>query len=281
MHLDNRSNLDSCALLRSKLSPKASEYNSTGVRTINGYWCEVSERAWYLWRNHRDNASSHGTNGYAPASCKLPSNLTRRMALTVRGNWQISLCSAPYGANKMNTIYFQTYCSTSYAVHLETEQQSKFLSTKQTRGRTQEGVPPTWSAGDFLSLVVKPMQGTVVQEDTLGRLFAVHLGVSPFCTVGLIRKEWQDARANRIMQFKVGDFKDSNIRMLTGTLKADWIQLPVERYLAALPTLKQGVSPKEDEKIYVRVKHAETHDGLSFSRSQMFCTSMWPVEIRS
>ena len=25
------------------------------------------------------------------------------------------------------------------------------------------------------------------------------------------------------------------------TLKADWIQLPVERYLAALPTLKQGV----------------------------------------
>ena len=31
------------------------------------------------------------------------------------------------------------------------------------------------------------------------------------------------------------------IRMLTGTIKADWIQLPVERYLTALPTLKQGV----------------------------------------
>ena len=29
--------------------------------------------------------------------------------------------------------------------------------------------------------------------------------------------------------------------MLTGTIKADWIQLPVELYLAALPTLKQGV----------------------------------------
>ena len=42
-------------------------------------------------------------------------------------------------------------------------------------------------------------------------------------------------------QGQVGDFKSSNIRMLTGTLKADWIQLPVERYLAALPTLKQGV----------------------------------------
>ena len=28
--------------------------------------------------------------------------------------------------------------------------------------------------------------------------------------------------------------------MLTGTLKADWIQLPVERYLGALSTLKQG-----------------------------------------
>ena len=53
-----------------------------------------------------------------------------------------------------------------------------------------------------------------------------------------IQKEWQDARANRIMQFKVGDFQDSNIRMLTGTLKADWIQLPVERYLAALSISK-------------------------------------------
>ena len=56
-----------------------------------------------------------------------------------------------------------------------------------------------------------------------------------------IKTQWQEARANRRMQFKVGDYKDSNIRMLTGTLKADWIQLPVERYLAALPTLKQGV----------------------------------------
>ena len=55
-----------------------------------------------------------------------------------------------------------------------------------------------------------------------------------------IQKQWQEARANRRMQFKVGDYKDSNIRMLTGTFKADWIQLPVER-LAALPTLKQGV----------------------------------------
>ena len=47
------------------------------------------------------------------------------------------------------------------------------------------------------------------------------------------------------MQFKVGNYRDgdreSNIRMLTGTIKADWIQLPVERYLTALPTLRQGV----------------------------------------
>ena len=56
-----------------------------------------------------------------------------------------------------------------------------------------------------------------------------------------IRTQWHKPRANRRMQFKVGDYKDSNIRMLTGTIKADWIQLPVERYLAALPTLKQGV----------------------------------------
>ena len=55
----------------------------------------------------------------------------------------------------------------------------------------------------------------------------------------------QEARANRRMQFKVGNYRDgdgeSNIRMLTGIIKADWIQLPVERYLAALPTLRQGV----------------------------------------
>ena len=56
-----------------------------------------------------------------------------------------------------------------------------------------------------------------------------------------IKTQWQEANANRRMQFKVGDYKDSNIRMLTGTIKADWIQLPVERYLTALPTLKQGV----------------------------------------
>ena len=59
-----------------------------------------------------------------------------------------------------------------------------------------------------------------------------------------IRKQWQEAGANRRMQFKVGNYRDgdreSNIRMLTGTIKADWI-LPVERYLAALPTLRQGV----------------------------------------
>ena len=60
-----------------------------------------------------------------------------------------------------------------------------------------------------------------------------------------IPKQWQKARANRPMQFKVGNYRDgsweSNIRLLTGTIKADWIQLPVEQYLAALPTLKQGV----------------------------------------
>ena len=60
-----------------------------------------------------------------------------------------------------------------------------------------------------------------------------------------IPKQWQEARANRQMQFTVGNYRDgsgeSNIRLLTGTIKADWIQLPVEQYLAALPTLKQGV----------------------------------------
>ena len=44
---------------------------------------------------------------------------------------------------------------------------------------------------------------------------------------------------------KVGNYRDgsweSNIRMLTGTIEVDWIQLPVEPYLAALPTLQQGV----------------------------------------
>ena len=60
-----------------------------------------------------------------------------------------------------------------------------------------------------------------------------------------IPKQWQEARANRRMQFKVGNCRngswESNIRLLTGTIKVDWIQLPVEQYLAALPTLKQSV----------------------------------------
>ena len=39
----------------------------------------------------------------------------------------------------------------------------------------------------------------------------------------------------------VDDLKSSEMRLLTGTLKADWIQLPVKRYLTVFPTLKQGV----------------------------------------
>ena len=56
-----------------------------------------------------------------------------------------------------------------------------------------------------------------------------------------LRQQWHEAQANRRMEFKVGNFKLSEIRMLTGTLKADWIQLPLESYLAMFPTLKQGV----------------------------------------
>ena len=60
-----------------------------------------------------------------------------------------------------------------------------------------------------------------------------------------ILKQWREARANRRMQIKVGKYRDgsweSNIRMLTGTIKVDWIQLPVKPHLAALPTLQQGV----------------------------------------
>ena len=56
-----------------------------------------------------------------------------------------------------------------------------------------------------------------------------------------LRQKWHEAQANRRMQFKVGTFKSSEIRMCSCTLKADWIQLPVENYLAVFPTLKQGV----------------------------------------
>lgn len=60
-----------------------------------------------------------------------------------------------------------------------------------------------------------------------------------------IRKQWMEANANRRMQFKSGNYKDgdvvSNIRMLTCTIKADWIQMPVENHLAFLPTLRRGV----------------------------------------
>ena len=56
-----------------------------------------------------------------------------------------------------------------------------------------------------------------------------------------LRQQWHEAQTNRRTQFKVCDFKLSEIRMLTDTLKADWIQLPLESYLAMCPTLKQGV----------------------------------------
>ena len=49
-----------------------------------------------------------------------------------------------------------------------------------------------------------------------------------------IRQQWREAE-------DAVQGESSEIRMLTGTLKADWIQLPVERYLAVFPTLKQGV----------------------------------------
>ena len=38
-----------------------------------------------------------------------------------------------------------------------------------------------------------------------------------------LRQQWHETQANRRMQFKVGYFKLSEIRMLTGTLKVDWI----------------------------------------------------------
>ena len=47
-----------------------------------------------------------------------------------------------------------------------------------------------------------------------------------------IRQQWREAE-------DAVQGESSEIRMLTGTLKADWIQLPVERYLAVFPTLKQ------------------------------------------
>ena len=79
------------------------------------------------------------------------------------------------------------------------------------------------------------------RTDTVQRTRLDGRGVAP----ADIPKQWQEARANRRMQFKVGNYRDgsweSNIRLLTGTIKVDWIQLPVEQYLAALPTLKQGV----------------------------------------
>jgi len=45
----------------------------------------------------------------------------------------------------------------------------------------------------------------------------------------LLAAAWIDSgQANRRMQFKVGNFKSSEIRMLTCALKADRIQLLVE-----------------------------------------------------
>ena len=91
-----------------------------------------------------------------------------------------------------------------------------------------------WFPAHWAPVILRQLQDT---EDTYR---AAHpLGWTEVAP-GDIKTQWQEANANRRMQFKVGVYKDSNIRMLTGTIK-DWIQLPVERYLTALPTLKQGV----------------------------------------
>ena len=58
--------------------------------------------------------------------------------------------------------------------------------------------------------------------------------------------------------------------MLTGTLKADWIQ-PVERYLAALSTMKQGVIAG-----VFKIKGASL-ELLSGPRSCRGVSSQWPV----
>jgi len=95
-----------------------------------------------------------------------------------------------------------------------------------------------------------------------------------------IKTQWQEARANRRMQFKVDDCKDSNIRMLTGAIKADWT-LPVETHLAALPTLKQGViithTKPTKQKYWLVVLQCETVKQIAFSDksdSQYFSSSM-------
>ena len=51
-----------------------------------------------------------------------------------------------------------------------------------------------------------------------------------------LSKQWQKARANRRMHSRRATTK-------MATKKATFVQLPVERYLAALPTLRQGVIP--------------------------------------
>ena len=130
----------------------------------------------------------------------------------------------------------------------------------------EKGIGPAVAWPVLLHTLGRPRNGSICYADTLQVWFPAHW--APVVLQQLqhkedsyraahpswmdqeeapadIRKQWQEARANRRMQFKVGKYRDgdreSNIRMFTGTIKADWIQLPVERYLAALPTLRHGV----------------------------------------
>ena len=59
----------------------------------------------------------------------------------------------------------------------------------------------------------------------------------PPLRLGWTRQRVAGSKCQSENAFKVGGCGGSNIRKLTGTIKADWIQLPVEKYLAALPTL--------------------------------------------
>ena len=94
----------------------------------------------------------------------------------------------------------------------------------------------------------------------------------------ILEKQWQEARANRRKQFKVGNFRDgdreSNICMLTGTIKADWTQLPVERYLAALPTLRHGVIVR----IMVSLLLPGPMEMDQWLKDVRACINMWPLQ---
>ena len=56
-----------------------------------------------------------------------------------------------------------------------------------------------------------------------------------------LRQKQQYAKASRYMSFKIANYDTSDVPMLTCGPRVDWLGVPVQCFLAKLPTLNRGI----------------------------------------